>query len=80
MAKYEIKYDNLKALKRLLDKLKDYIELDFYSEFSPPNEDSTEEDFVYGIQNELIKLHRKLYSEYADETQYKIVNNRELFD
>lgn len=80
MAKYEIKYDNLKALKNLLDRLKDYIESDFYMEFSPPNEDSTEEDFVYGIQDELIKLHCKLYSEYADETQYKIVNNRELFD
>lgn len=80
MAKYEVKYDNIKALKKLLEKLKEYIEVDFYSEFVPPNEDSTEEDFVYGIQCELMKLHHKLYSEYADETQYNIMNNRELFN
>lgn len=48
MPKYEIKYDNIIALKKLLERLKDYIESDFYSEFSPPNDNSTEEDFVYG--------------------------------
>lgn len=80
MAKYEIKYDNIIAFKKLLERLKNYIESDFYSEFSPPNDNSTEEDFVYGIQEELMKLYKKLYAEYANETQYKIVNNRELFD
>lgn len=80
MSKYEVEYANIIALNKLLKRLKDYIESDFYNEFSPPNVNSTEEDFIYGIHGELIKLHRKLYAEYADKSQYKIVNNRQLFD
>lgn len=80
MIKYEIKYENILALMRLLKQLKDYIESDFYMEFSPPEENSSEEDFVYGVQNELEELYCKLLLQYADKTKYRIMDNRELFD
>lgn len=80
MIKYEIKYENILALMRLLKQLKDYIESDFYMEFSPPEENSSEEDFVYGIQDELEGLYCKLLLQYGDKTQYRIMDNRELFD
>lgn len=79
MAKYEVKYANIKALKDLLKRLKEYIESDFYVEFVPPEENSSEEDFVYGIQNELKGLYCKLLLQYSDNTQYGIMNNIELF-
>lgn len=79
MIKYKVKYENILALMRLLKQLKDYIESDFYMEFSPPEENSSEEDFVYGIQDELEGLYNKLL-QHADKTQYRIMDNRELFD
>lgn len=79
MLKYEIKYSNILALKDLLERIKDYIESDFYMEFSPPEDNSSEEDFVYGIQNELEQLYDKLLLQYADKTQYRLMDNRDLF-
>ena len=79
MLKYEVKYSNILALKDLLERIKDYIESDFYMEFSPPEDNSSEEDFVYGIQNELEQLYDKLLLQYADKTQYRLMDNRDLF-
>lgn len=80
MSKYNISYANIKATKDLLKRIKEYIESDFYIEFSPPEECSSEEDYVYGIQNELEELYVKLLLKYADKTQYRIMDNRELFN
>ncbi len=80
MRQYNISYNNILATQVLLKKIKDYIESDFYMDFSPPEECSSEEYYVYGIQDELISLYNKILKEYADETQYILMDNRELFD
>lgn len=80
MSKYNISYANIQATNKLLKRIKQYIESDFYTEFSPPEDCSSEEDYVYGIQNELEELYDKLLLKYADKTQYRIMDNRELFN
>jgi len=80
MSKYNISYANIQATKDLLKRIKEYIESDFYSEFSPPEDCSSEEDYVYGIQDALINLYDKILFSYADKSQYRIMDNRDLFD
>lgn len=80
MIKYDIQYANIHATKDLLKRIKEYIESDFYSEFSPPEQDSSEEDYVYGIYDAIIDLYDKILFSFADKSQYRIMDNRELFD
>lgn len=78
MSKYEISYANIKATKDLLKRIKEYVESGFYSEFSPPEENSSEEDYIYGIQDAIIDLYDKILFSFADKSQYRIMDNREL--
>lgn len=80
MIKYDIQYANIQATKDLLKRIKEYIESDFYSEFSPPEESSSEEDYVYGIHDAIIDLYDKILFSFADKSQYRIMDNRTLFD
>lgn len=80
MSEYDISYANIKATNKLLKRIKQYIESDFYVEFSPPENCSSEEDYVYGIQDALISLYDKILFSYADKSQYRIMDNRALFN
>ena len=71
MIKYNVQYHNAKAAMRLLNKIKDYVESDFYSDFSPPEEAGSEEDFVYGVQNCFIRLWVDI-KHLANQTQYDL--------
>lgn len=71
MNKYiDVQYANILAARDLLNKIKDYIESDFYMEFCPP-ENIDDETFVYNIQDMIMDLWQSIKDE-ADKTEYDL--------
>lgn len=71
MSKYtDVQYTNIIAARNLLNKIRNYIEQDFYNEFSPP-ENINDETFVYNIQDMIMDLWQSIKDE-ADKTEYSL--------
>lgn len=71
MSKYiDVQYANILATRDLLNKIKNYIEHEFYTEFYPP-ENIDDETFVYNIQDIIMDLWQSIKDE-ADKTEYDL--------